>query len=782
MNKTLVIVESPGKIKKIGEYLGSDYIIKASYGHCRDLDPKTLSIDVDNNFKPNYIIVPSKRQTVRELQSIAADCKEVILAADEDREGEMIASSLADILKLKNPKRIVFHEITKKALNDAVKNPTTINYDMVYAQQARRLLDRLVGYKISPILWKNLAGGSSAGRVQSVVVRIIIDKENEIKQSISSPYFKTVGEFNYKKSKLNASLMKGKDAYRFSSFEKAEKYLNKIDKKCVFKVNDTSEKKVNKKASAPFITSTLQQDASTKLRFAVKRTMMVAQKLYEAGLITYMRTDSTNLSKDAMDNCADYIKKNYGDKYSSPKKHTKKSKGAQEAHEAIRPTKLHLSDITGKLDTDAQRLYSLIWKRTLASQMSDAILNIQTIKLDCQKNKESVLPKKTLFVSRLETIDFDGFLKLYNTHTSENDSGYVKIKKDTVVDMKSLTVSEEYTKPPLRYNEAGLIKFLEKKGIGRPSTYSSIISKIIERKYVKESSVDGVEKDSKILKLDSKFKLKKSEKKITIGKEKNKLIPTEMGFKVTEFLLKNFKEVMEIDFTAKFEKYLDKIAEGKAKWFNILDTYYKMFNPIVVKLTEESKHITNLNSTDKMLGVHPESDLEIFAGVGKYGPYVKILTEKDSKDWKFSALKDKKIEDVTLEDAIEFLKYPKLIGQISGVNVFLHKGQYGFYFKKGSETMSVKDKNMEESKIDLNYAKKIFDSGDPYALKTFIIKKRKVNLKKGQYGYYLQIKGKGKKKNKNLSLPDDIDPDELTKEDVLEYIANINGTIQKSNK
>jgi DNA topoisomerase I len=779
MNKTLVIVESPGKIKKIGEYLGSDYIIKASYGHCRDLDPKTLSIDVENNFKPNYIIVPSKRQTVRDLKSVAEDCKEVILAADEDREGEMIASSLADILKLKNPKRIVFHEITKKALNDAVKKPTTINYNMVYAQQARRLLDRLVGYKISPILWKHLAGGSSAGRVQSVVVRIIIDKENEIKDSISSPYFKTLGEFNFKKSKLKGSLMKGKDHYRFSSYEKAEKYLKKIDETCKFKVLDTSEKKVNKKASAPFITSTLQQDASTKLKFAVKRTMMVAQKLYEAGLITYMRTDSTNLSKDAMDNCADYIKKNYGDKYSNPKKHTKKSKGAQEAHEAIRPTKIHLSDITGKLDTDAQRLYGLIWKRTLASQMSDAILNIQTIKIDCQKDKKSVLPKKSLFVSKLETIDFDGFLKLYNTHTTENESGHIKLTKDSEVNMKSIIVSEEYTKPPLRYNEAGLIKYLEKKGIGRPSTYSSIISKIMDRKYVEENSVKGVEKDSKILKLDSKFNLKKSEKKIIIGKENNKIIPTEMGFKVTEFLLKNFKDVMEIDFTAKFEKYLDKIAAGKAKWFNILDLYYKMFNPIVVKLMEDSKHITNLNSTDKLLGVHPELKLEIFAGTGKYGPYVKILEEKDSKKWKYSAVKNKKINEINLNDALELLKYPKLIGKISGVNVFIHKGQYGFYLKKGTESMSIKENNIDENKIDIDYAKKIFDSGDPYAIKTYTIKNKKVNLKKGQYGYYLQIKGKGKKKNKNLSLPDDIDPNDLTLEKVLEYIANINGTINK---
>ena len=520
MSQTLVIVESPGKIKKIGEYLGSDYIVKASFGHCRDLDSKTLSIDVDNNYKPNYIIIPGKQRVVRELRSLAKECKEVILAADEDREGEMIASSLADLLNLKDPKRIVFHEITKKALNDAVKKPTKINFDMVFAQQTRRLLDRLVGYKISPILWKQLAGGSSAGRVQSVVVKIIIDKENDINKSISSPYFKTNGTFNFKKSKLNSTLMKGKEQYRYSSYEKAEKYLNKINKNTIFKVVDTSEKKVNKKAPPPFITSTLQQDSSTKLKFTLKKTMMVAQKLYEAGLITYMRTDSTNLSKDAIDSCKTYIEKAYGSEYSKPKNHVKKTKGAQEAHEAIRPTKIHISDISDKLDTDAKRLYELIWKRTLASQMSDAILNIQTIKIDGKNNNESILPKKTLFVSKLETIDFDGFLKLYNTHSTENESGRIKILKDNIVDMKNILVSEEYTKPPLRYNEAGLIKFLEKKGIGRPSTYASIISKIIERKYVEIKCVDGVEKDSRILKIDSKFKLSKNEKKIRIENHK----------------------------------------------------------------------------------------------------------------------------------------------------------------------------------------------------------------------------------------------------------------------
>ena len=781
MSKTLVIVESPGKIKKIGEYLGLEYVIKASYGHCRDLDSKTLSIDVSDNFKPNYVIIPGKQKVVRELRSIASDCKEVILAADEDREGEMIASSLADLLGLKNPKRIIFHEITKKALNDAVKKPTKINYNMVNAQQARRLLDRLVGYKISPILWKKLAGGSSAGRVQSVVVRIIVDKEKEIGHSISSPYFKSVGIFNYKKNKINGVLMKKKQQYHYSSYEKAEKYLKKITNETIYKVVKVSERKSNRKSSPPFTTSTLQQDASTKLRFPVKKTMEVAQKLYEAGLITYMRTDSTNLSQDAINSCKEYILKNYEKKYLNSKNYVKKSKGAQEAHEAIRPTKLHLSNLNGKMDTHAQKLYELIWKRTMASQMADAIINIQTIDIDLLNGEDSILPKKSKFVSKLENIDFDGFLKLYNTYSNENDSGYIKIKKDTLINMKSITVSEEYTKPPLRYSEAGLIKHLEKQGIGRPSTYASIISKVIDRNYVEQKSVDGVKKESRIVSIDDKLKITKKVKDIVVGKENKKLVPTAMGIKVTEFLIEYFKEIMETDFTAKFEKYLDMIAEGKAKWFNILDQYYKAFNPIVVKLMDESKHLKDVNSSDKLLGNHPESGLEIYTGVSKYGPYVKILESKDSKSWRFAPLNDTKAEDLTVEQAVNILRYPKLLGKIGSSNVYLNRGQYGLYLKKGKESMSIKDMKLDEEDIDLDYARKLFDQGDPYALKTFKIKNKNVYLKNGKYGYYLQVKSSGKKKNKNLSLPNNINEDDINLEFVLNYIAKVNGTRKKYN-
>jgi len=777
MSKILVIVESPGKIKKIGEYLGSDYIVKASFGHCRDLDSKSLSIDVDDNFKPYYTIIPGKNKVVRELRELQHSCKEVILAADEDREGEMIASSLADLLHLKDPKRIVFHEITKKSIKNAIENPTKINYNMVYAQQARRLLDRLVGYRISPILWKMLAGGKSAGRVQSIVLRIIIDKEIDIEKSISEPYFKTTSLFNYKKTNFKGVLKKGKKQYHFKTYEKAEKYLSKMNKETKFKVLDVSNRKVNRKAPPPFITSTMQQDASSKIRFPVKKTMTVAQKLYEAGLITYMRTDSTNLSKDAIDACEKYIVENYGKEYSKPKNFTKKGKGAQEAHECIRPTKLELKDISDKFKgdylNDAIKLYNLIWNRTMASQMSDAIVNLQTIKTDVLNDDKSVLPKKTIFESVLETIDFDGFLILYQKvkeeDEDENEEGSVSIKEGSYVKMKEILVTEEYTKPPLRYNEAGLVKYLEKNGIGRPSTYASIISKVIDRSYVEIKNVEGVKKDSRTITLNSKFEMKLKTKEIVIGKEKNKLVPTDMGIKVNEFMVNNFKEIMNIKFTATLESYLDKIAQGTAKWYNILDHYYKTFNPIVEKLQLECKEINKMKVNEELIGIDEETDMEIYKGVGKYGPYVKTIIDKEKNKFKFASLNDIKYEDVNLETAIELLEYPKLLGKIVNAQVFLHKGKFGFYLKKGKQSLSIKDKPIEE--VDIKYAKELFSKGDPYSLKSFKIKNKNIYLKKGQYGFYLQLKGKSKK-NINVSLPTSIDIDDLNTEMVFEILAH----------
>ena len=779
MNKILVIVESPGKIKKIEEYLNSlkngKYIVKASFGHCRDLNSKELSIDVEKNFEPNYNIIPGKEKIVRELRGLVKDCSKVILAADEDREGEMIAASLKDLLKLKEYDRIVFHEITKTAIKNAIENPITINYDMVYAQQARRLLDRLVGYKISPILWKKMQGQLSAGRVQSVVVKIIVDKEDEIKESVSNPYFKTMANFEYKKTKFNGNLQQGKDLYKFENKEDAETFLKNIKEDDEFTVDNVSIKDSVRKPSAPFTTSTLQQDSSTKLHFSVKRTMDAAQKLYEAGMITYMRTDSTNLSEQAMNECKDFIIKTYGKEYSDPKTYSKKSKGAQEAHEAIRPTKISVESAEGRLSSDCEKVYKLIRNRTLASQMANAVVEVQTIELDLlSTSKKSKLPKDTFFVSVLENVKFAGFMVVYNnakdqdSEDSKEMSGQLSIKKGKTVKYSNINVNEEYSKLPFRFNEAGLVKHLEKNGIGRPSTYASIISKIIDRNYVEIKNVEGFQKKSiqlVLTKKKDKINVSQSTKDIVIGKENKKICPTKMGITVNKFMAENFEPVMQVDFTAKFEKYLDKIASGEAKWFNVLEKFYKMFSPIVEKLSQEMGHIESLSSTDRLVG-KDDTGKEIFQGEGKYGPYVKIM--EDTK-WKFAPVKQQ--GEISLEDAISLLRFPIMLGKYDKSDVYLHKGQYGYYLKYSKSTVSIKDATKNESNIDINYAKELIESGDPYSLKTFKLKDKVINVKKGPYGYYAQVSMKGKKKKQNISLPEEIDPSELTLEQLLSTIG-----------
>jgi DNA topoisomerase-1 len=699
MSKTLVIVESPGKIKKIGEILGSNYIIKASFGHCLDLDPKTLSIEIDNNYNPIYKTVEGKQQLVNDLKALTKSCNEVILASDEDREGEAIASSLATILKLKNPKRIVFHEITKKAILEAIANPKEINYDMVYAQQARRLLDRLVGYKISPLLWSYIKteNTQSAGRVQSVVVKIINDKENEIINSLNNSYYKTSIELlTNTKSKLNGLLMKDKELFKFNNIDNAKEFLNLINKKTIFKVISIDNRESTKNPSPPFITSTLQQEASTKLGFNVKKTMDVAQKLYEGGFITYMRTDSTNLSQEALNDCKTYIEKTYGLKYSRTLNYTRKVSGAQEAHEAIRPTHIENKEISTTLE--GIKLYNLIWKRTIASQMAPAKINIQTINIDTINESISILNKK-LWVSVYESIIFDGYLILYNNNEDTDDEkqeGKFEIKVNEIVNFKKIKVTEEYTKSPLRFNEAGLIKYLEKNNIGRPSTYASIINKIIDRNYVEIKNIDGIKKESKQLEYDNKYKIKETVKEVIIGKENKKLVPTNMGITVNNFMVENFDPIMQIDFTSQFEEYLDKISEGKARWYNVLDIFYQKFNPMVEKLATPKK------SGDNLLGINPKNNNEIYVGNGKYGPYIKIM---NNNKWKYYSIKDTNIK---LEEAIDILKYPIELGRINKKNTSICKGRYGIYLKHGSDNITLN--NIDEDNINLEYIKNLINS------------------------------------------------------------------------
>jgi DNA topoisomerase-1 len=761
MAKYLVIVESAGKIKKIGEYLGSDYIVKASFGHCINLDPKTLSIDVQNNYTPNYIISEGKHKVVKELQELAAKSKAVILAADNDREGEAIAWSLAKILNLNNPQRIIFTEITKKAILYAIDNPTQINMDMVYAQQARRLLDRLVGYKISPILQNNLndKNARSAGRVQSVVVKIISDKEEEINKSISTSYLKTVCDLEFNKNKINCILTK-----HFESLQIGKDFLKLINKISVFKVIDIQNKISIRKPSAPFITSSLQQEASTKLKFSVKKTMEVAQKLYEGGFITYMRTDSTNISQEAIADCKKYIVKNYGELYSNPTNYSS-SKNAQEAHEAIRPCNLNLPEIT-IIDKDQVKLYNLIWKKTMSSQMSHAKINIQTISIDTLNNNKSILDN-CKWISTYSTTIFDGFLILYDDSSSEDlddtNQGKIEIKINDILIFNKIKMSEEFNKLPLRFNEANLVKFLEKNNIGRPSTFASVINIILERNYVEIKDIDGFLKSSNIIELDKKYKLKETIKDIIIGKENKKIVPTELGNNITNFLENNFKEIMQVEFTSEVEIYLDKIAESKAKWFNVLDMFYKKFNPIVEKLNKNT--FTNI---DKILGIDPTSKKELYVGTGKYGQYVKFL--EDDK-FKFFSIEN---EDISIEDAIEIISYPKLLGVINSQNVELFKGKFGLYIKFNKNNYSI----LDNEDIDFEKAKELILNKEKNGCKNFTIKDKIINIKNGQYGYYLQINGKNK--SQNIPIPKDINIENINIKIILEIIANKNGTIKKN--
>ena len=789
----LIVVESPGKIDKINSILGSGYKVVASFGHIRDLDPASLSIDINNNYAPNYIIPPDKNKVVQNLRYNASQCSEVIIASDMDREGEMIAHSIKEVLKLKNPKRIVFNEITKKAIMDAIEKPGLIADDMVMAQQTRRLLDRLVGYKISPLLWKTMQGKLSAGRVQSVVNRIIIDLENEINSYQSNPYYKTTAKFNYNNNdSIECTLMHDKEIYKIQDKNTAITLLNSINKNTKYIVKDITNNIVKKSPPPPHITSTLMQEASTRYNMSSKKTMEVAQKLYEAGHITYMRTDSTMLSNDAVIYCKEYIEATYGASYYTFRAHKTKSKDAQEAHEAIRPTKIDNVTIED-MGVDAKKLYSIIWKRTVASLMADAKLNVMNIDIDIIENNKSILNKSILnkvvsnpdssiglyiFSNSSETTIFDGYTILYTNekkiNSDEVNSDKVNSDENKVLEITKLTPItfnimesvEEYTKPPLRYNEAGLIKYLKKNGIGRPSTYASIISKIVEREYVVIKNIDGVKKDIIQYSITNKSlgKIKEKSKTILIGSEKMKIQPTEMGIAVNNFMMDNFKAIMNIEFTAQMEKMLDKVASGKAKWYNVLDLYYKLFSPMVEKIERETSSIKNLKSDDKNLGMHPILNQPIYLTNAKFGPCVKIM---ENDKWRFASINDNNMKDITLDVAIELLEYPKTLGNIGSMIVSLNKGKYGLFFKIGSQIIGIKDTNILPEQLTLEYAKEL--ASGMSESNVFKIKNKIVHLKNGQYGYYLML-GHGTKKPTNIPIPKNIDINTITPKIICDII------------
>ena len=768
----LVIVESPGKIQKINSILGKNYLVKASIGHVRDLESSSLSIDVDNGFTPTYVISKDKKKVVADLISSVKLCSDVILAADEDREGEAIAASLADVLKLKDPKRIVFNEITKTALMNALKCPRKIDYNLVRAQETRRFLDRIVGYKLSPVLWNNIAMKLSAGRVQSVVVKIIIDKENEINNLDQESYFKITGNFhsvNDHTNKLTAVLyeldikkstddiIKG-NILKLSELNEANKLLKVLDKS-TYTVKLIEDKISKRNPSAPFITSTLQQEASKKFSFNIKSTMSIAQKLYEKGHITYMRTDSTSLSDDALKSCQDYIIKNYGKKYHNKKNYVSKSKNAQEAHEAIRPT--HIENSIAGETAEEIKIYSLIWKRTVASQMAAAEISVNNIYLDInQKNK---IPY--YFLATNETIIFEGFLKVYNIKSLEDDdqlqSSNTNFKKKDKLNYEEIECKEEYPRSIGRYNEAGLVKKLEDLGIGRPSTYASIISKVQDRKYVDKIDIEGEDKIINIALMKPGEDIKWSKGKTVLGKEKQKLVPTSIGKVVTEYLSTHFDNIMEYKFTAKLENDLDKIVDGKKKWNNVLQNFWDEFNPKVENLLKNNTTSNKLN-TDRFIGNHPTSALQIYATIARYGPVVKLI---DGKNITFSPIKKPlTIENITLDQAVELFSYPKLLGQHNNKDVLMQKGKFGVFIKYNNKNYPLTDEN-----ISLNDIIKIIETKNKNYIKEVDIKGKNYQIITGEYGPYISYK-LGTKIS-FMSIPKDKNPKDLTNNEILALIS-----------
>ena len=678
MADNLVIVESPAKAKTIEKYLGNEFKVASSFGHISDLPSKNIGIDIENDFKPNYEVSSDKKTVVKNLKDLVKKSKTVWLASDEDREGEAIAWHLFRTLKLNadNTKRIVFNEITKSAITNAVNNPRSINYNLVDAQQARRVLDRIVGYELSPVLWRKVKGGLSAGRVQSVAVRLLVEKEREIRDYNSTSSFKVEARFKNSDGKDFTARLSNE----FSSQEDAAAFLSNLNG-AIFSVSEIIKKPLKKSAPAPFTTSTLQQEASRKLSFPVSKTMSVAQRLYESGHITYMRTDSVNLSTLAIDEAKKQIINTFGDSYSSPKKYSTKSKSAQQAHEAVRPTNFSMSVDTIK-DYDQKRLYSLILNRTLASQMKPAELEKTNIKISSSKGAE-------IFFASGEVIKFDGYLKLYqvskDNDNDENDGILPGFNENEVLELCEIYAQQKFSRPPYRYSEASLVKKLEELGIGRPSTYAPTISTIQNRGYVEKGSTEA--KSRPVIKINlvngaiSEETL--SEK---FGSDKGKLIPTDIGMIVTDFLTNHFEYIMDYNFTARVEQDFDSIAEGKKDWTEMMKKFYGNFHPVV----EDVQQNASRESGKRVLGTHPENNKEISVRLGKFGPMVQIGTVDDDEKPKFASLpQDLQIESVTLDEALSLFELPRTLGEFQGEDLVANNGRYGPYIKFGKKFISI---------------------------------------------------------------------------------------------
>lgn len=672
MANNLVIVESPAKAKTIQKFLGDDFIVESSYGHVSDLPKKGMGIDIENDFKPDYKVSDDKKEVVNRLKKKVKSVKMVWLASDEDREGEAIAWHLYNELKLtkENSRRIVFNEITKTAIQNAVENPREIDTHLVDAQQARRVLDRIVGFEVSPVLWRKVKAGLSAGRVQSVAVRLIAEKEEEIQAFEISSQYKVVAQFLTKKKETLSAILN----YKFSSKEESMTFLEG-QKSAEFKVAKITKKPSKRNPSAPFTTSTLQQEASSKLGYSVTRTMQVAQRLYEGGFITYMRTDSVNLSKDAIGAAVNEIKLSYGEEYVKVRQFKTKNQGAQEAHEAIRPTDFAKEQVP---DGSLNSLYKMIWRRALASQMAEALLEKTSIKIEENKTAH-------VYEAKGETIVFDGFLRLHQDGKNAADGILPFVTEGEVVEDLEVVATEVFSKPPARYTEAALVKRLEELGIGRPSTYAPTISTIQRRQYVEMGEHEGDERQYQVLSL-LKGNIEEAKLMERYGSNKRRLIPTDIGIVVNDFLLKNFKTFMEYSFTAKVESDFDKIANGKMKWTDMLHSFYGDFHKNVEHVTEHAERAKG----ERLLGKDPESGKNVYARIGRFGPMVQIGEVEDEEKPRFASLqRTQNIRTLTYEEAMDLFKMPRTLGEFEGLPVLVNIGRFGPYVKYDEKFISL---------------------------------------------------------------------------------------------
>ena len=696
MPKNLVIVESATKAKTIEKILGQDFKVVSCVGHISDLPVKELGVDVDNDFKPKYIIPTEKKPVIKDLKKFVSESDKVWLASDEDREGEAIAWHLYENLNLTNKDydRIVFHEITKNAILTALDSPREINYNLVNAQQARRVLDRLVGYELSPVLWRKVKTGLSAGRVQSVSVRLIVEKEREIKNFLTNSTFKSIGIFkNSSGVNLKAELNN-----KFDSSHEVKLFLQK-NINAIYTVSNVEKKPAKKSPTPPFTTSTLQQEASRKLGFGVTRTMSTAQKLYEAGLITYMRTDSVTISEEAKTSILSKIESKYGDSYVNLRNYKNKNKSAQEAHEGVRPTDISVEDISS--DYDQQRLYQLIWRRTISSQMSDAQIERTVVNIDSNSFDQ-------IFIARGEVIKFDGFLRVYNEGTDDEvqeEKGILpQLNVNENLDLVNIISRESFSRPPSRYTEASLVKKLEELGIGRPATYATTISTIQNRGYVSKGENEGQERTYKSIELKNGDIIERTSTEKT-GSNKGKLVPTDIGIIVNDFLVDNFNNILDYGFTAEVEKSFDKIAEGNQNWTDIIKQFYTDFhsNVNIVKDTAERQ------SGEKILGEDPVSGRVVKVRLGKFGPIAQIGTIDDEDKPIFASLtKDQQLDTITLNEALELFKFPKEIGTYKGETVTVNNGRYGPYLKYSSKSISI-PKEIDPHSVNIDSAIPLID-------------------------------------------------------------------------